>query len=175
MTLGLSLVIAIAGIAVIVAFGHQAGDGADEHSSGQGTEWHSHRSHTPSAGHGKNHRDFSYSSMRSNDDSEAAHVPEALWLAVAGLFGAMVGLLVPTPMIRRRPISRPRPKQKARPRACPFRFPNASGFAALVLLGVALLLIAGHLGKLKMDAAFVACATASFAIFIPSPARFDLV
>lgn len=174
MGLGLTLVIAIAGIAVIITFGGTT-NGSSEHSSDQSTDWQSHRSHTPSAGHGKNHHDSSSEKTSSGDDSQPGHVPEELWLAVAGLFGALVGLLVPTPRIKWRPLDPSRSKQEEVPPAYHLRFLDFSGFTALALLGVAIALIANHLGSPRMDGALVACATAALAIFIPSPARYDSV
>jgi hypothetical protein len=179
MGLGLSLVIAIAGIAVIVGFGRQENGSMVMHRAGDSTYWQPHYSQ-PSPGQGKHQPNVSDRAEFAHSGSHPAHVPENLWLIVAALFGALVGLLVPAPRLAiergKKTQDRFRLKKKGGQDEW-WVFPDLLGLVAFVVVAIFIFAFAmwGHLGTARDDGILLASAAALLAILIPSPARYDSI
>jgi hypothetical protein len=179
--LGLSLVIAVIGIAVITAFGQQGKNGLDGQTSNTNIYWGPHKSYTPPGESETHHQNSVGKAELSIDGSHAARVPENLWLVVAALFGVLVGLLIPTPRLRLLPemkLDTPgngetkTVKRSFRERV---KIPGLAGLIGftLVVLFVAVFAATGNLGTSKTDGVLVAAFTVLLGILIPSPARHD--
>ncbi|HVO54423.1 MAG TPA: hypothetical protein VMT37_08420 [Solirubrobacterales bacterium] len=105
-------------------------------------------------------------------------VPGGLWALAAGLAGALVGLLVPTPRVGRAAKGKNANATDGNDRRPPLSFTNISGFFAAGLLVLAIVaiwlsLLPDEVSEAARQSLIVAAATALFAIMIPTPARFD--
>jgi hypothetical protein len=163
--LGLSLIISIIGIAVIISFGQESTSGSSERhvvrNSGA-------KVHVGSHVHGGSHVTTS-----STEESHPPHVPENLWLAVAGLFGVLVGLLIPNPRMK----VVPKKQTDTRTWIQRLRAQDFLGLVAFLIIGGFIFIFAleACFGTTKADAALVAAVAALFGILVPSPARYDSV
>jgi hypothetical protein len=161
MGLGLSLVFAVLAIGLIIGFGRQESGGLVVHRSGEQTYWGPHR-RALAPGKGAHRPNVLDKADIAHTTSGPARVPENLWLIVAALFGALVGLLVPTPRLTT---------------DGGLRAPDFLGLIAFALaaLFIVLFSICGHLGTARDDGILIAAGAALFGILIPSPARYDSI
>ncbi len=163
--LGLSLIIAIIGIAVIVSFGQESTSGSSERHVVRNKK-----------GGGRLHGG-SHVTTSSTEESHPPHVPENLWLIAAGLFGALVGLLIPTPRMKVVPKRRKDKGDDKRIWIQRLRAQDFLGLVAILLVGgfIVVFALEACFGTTKADAALVAAVAALFGILVPSPARYDSV
>ncbi|HSS41487.1 MAG TPA: hypothetical protein VLK37_02945 [Solirubrobacterales bacterium] len=160
--LGLSLAIALIGICVILAFGPEEVDSlggrvtVENHApgalSGESPPTKTRLRPTEPKGRDtdtdkESTTDFTYS----NSSSDGPAVPAELWLIVGGLFGALLGLLLPTPR---------------------WILCNCLLIVVLVILAVIALGIAIW-GSASQQCVVAAGGAALAALFIPTPARYD--
>lgn len=165
--LGLSLAIALIGICVVLTFGSGQVESRDGRVSVQ-----SHVPANPSKGStstgtrvrpteprgdgtetkSDSETDFTYSST----NSDGPTVPGELWLIAAGLLGALIGLLLPTPQGLSLPTSR--------------QEPGGWIVASLVFVAAAAIVV---LGSIALQGVLAAAVAAAVALLIPTPARYD--
>ena len=162
--LGLGLAIALAGICVILAFG--SGEGEDQH-------WIKVTSHgfdakrKPGSSRPRA-RSNARLSVGSHKLSGAPEIPGALWAIAAALAGALLGLLLPSPLLKREEDR----EEEVRWRT---RDTPVMVFAVALALGVFFVGLFTDVSASRELQSLVAAGGACLVgIMIPTPARFDL-
>jgi hypothetical protein len=153
--LGLSLALAVLAIGLILAFGPSR------------TVEHETSIPKRSASAPKGGKPTTAGGTKLTSSESEAEVPTGLWAIAAGLAGALIGLLVPTPRLFFFSEKKDVPPV--------VRAHNHAGLVALLLLailGIVPVLTDDVSGSAK-QALFAAVGAAAVAIMIPTPARFD--